>query len=861
MYRCIYSPKYIYSVLVTLIATISGPSFSQLAASGDTTICHGGHAQLSASGGGESYFWYSYPLDSSLEVPQEQNPVVSPNVSTMYVVQSNITTGNLIVNGTFEQGASGFNSEYVNNQLSIETEGTYAVVTDAHLVHPNFFCNQDHTSGTGNFMAINGANITNVKVWYQTLDNIQPNADYEFSSWIASLQTNNPAILQFSINGELMGQPFQVYDSHCFWYQFYHIWNSGTNTQATISIINQDTNISGNDFALDDISFGTVLVYYDTVWVNVLPQFNSHFNWQAAACEEEVTEVYYTGNAPVTSNFHWNFGDAIVMSGSGTGPYEIKYLTPGIHFLSLWVDGEGCASNTTTHSVNVGEEPSAGVSADNQVLIYDSFTTLHGSYSGSPGPFTFSWSPAELLVDPGIINPQTIPMEVTTAFILTVTDQATGCIGFDSVVVEVTDGPLGAYIFANPVEICPGEHSVLTAQGTGGAKSYTYSWISDPPGFTSDLKTVTVEPYVTTVYTVIVDDGLNSAIDTITVTVDPQPVSNAGSDENIPYGTFAYLQGTGFGGAGDDSYHWEPAQLVINPDSANTQTVNLTTTTIFSLVVTNLPSGCVSEPDEVMVNIVGGPLSVVIHPDRPSICRGDTAILTAYASGGNQGNYTYTWSDNLGNSYPSTAQIMVFPADTLEFHVEVNDGFNSAEGFYTLIVHPSAEFSWFGGQDIIKACPFDTVILKPETLPATWDYLWSNGWTGDQITALVTGIGHNIQNYTLTVMNEDGCTFSRSAAIIFDFSVCSGIGEDHSDESIKIMPNPNNGKFRVLLSDTGNFTEILIFSPLAGKVFEKSIEGIKHEIEIDLHQLPAGLYILYLKGPSVFLTRKIIIRP
>ena len=861
MSKYIYLSISVYISLITSLSTISGPSFGQVVASGDTTICQGGHAQLSASGAGESYFWYSYPLDSSLLVPQEQNPVVSPHVSTMYVVQSNVTTGNLIQNGTFEEGVSGFSSEYVNNQLSIENEGTYAVVTDAHLVHPNFFCNEDHTSGSGNFMAVNGSNVTNVKVWYQTLDNIQPNADYEFSSWIASLQTNNPAILQFSINGELLGQQFQVYDSHCHWYQFYNIWNSGDNTQATISIINQNTNISGNDFALDDISFGTVLVYYDTVWVDVLPQFNSHFHRQASACEQEVIEVYYTGNAPDTSNFHWDFGDAVILSGSGPGPYEIKYLTPGIHIISLWVDGDGCASSTTLHTVVVGDEPTVSVYADNQVLIYDSITTLHGTYSGSPGPFSYSWYPPELLTDPGILNPKTIPMEVSTGFILTVTDQTTGCTGHDTVVIEVTDGPLGVYLLGNPLEICPGELSVITAQGMGGAKNYSYSWMSDPPGFTSDLKTVTVQPYVTTVYAVNVNDGLNSAGAAITVTVDPQPVSNAGPDENIPYGTFANLQATGPGGGGSYSYHWEPAQLVINPESAITQTVNLSATTVFNLVVTNLLSGCVSEPDEVVINIIGGPLSVVIHSDRPSICKGDTTMLEAYASGGNQGNYTYSWSDNLGNSYPSTGQIMVFPTDTAEFHVEVHDGFNLAEGFYTLIVRPSAEFNWFGGQDIITACPFDTVILKPEPLPATWDYLWSNGWAGNQITALVTGIGHNIQNYTLTVTNEVGCTFSRSASVIFDFSECSGISEDHADEQIKIMPNPNNGKFRILLSETVNVAEIMLFSPLAGKVFEKNIEGKRHEIDVDLHQLPAGLYILYLKGPSVILTRKIIIRP
>jgi hypothetical protein len=250
----------LYSFVYLLLTILPARTFCQLVASGDTAICQEGSAQLSASGGGASYYWTSFPTDPSLFIPQEQNPVVSPQVSTMYVVQSNIATGNLILNGSFELGVMGFSSEYVNNQETIMDEGTYAVVNDAHLVHPNFFCNDDHTSGNGKFMAVNGAGVANVKVWYLTLNNVQPQTRYEFSTWITSLYPTNPATLQFSINGELMGQPFQAYPATCIWYQFFFIWDSDTNDYATISIVNQNTILSGNDFALDDISFATVLV-------------------------------------------------------------------------------------------------------------------------------------------------------------------------------------------------------------------------------------------------------------------------------------------------------------------------------------------------------------------------------------------------------------------------------------------------------------------------------------------------------------------------------------------------------------------------------------------------------------------------
>ena len=851
----------IYICLSLLLAAFSESAHGQLVASGDTTICQDGQAQLFATGGGVSYYWNSYPTDPSLLIPQVQNPIVSPQVSTMYVVQSNIATGNLILNGTFELGVVGFNSEYINNQVSIMAEGTYAVVNDAHTVHPNFFCNQDHTSGSGKFMAVNGAGVANVKVWNLTLTNVQPGTRYEFSTWITSLYATNPAILQFSINGVLMGSPFQAYSNTCNWYQFFHLWDSETNDQATISIVNQNTILSGNDFALDDISFATVLVYYDTVWVDVLPQFNSTFISPTSACAQEVIIIDYTGNAPDTANFHWDFGGGSILSGSGPGPYEIAYSLPGNPAISLWVDGEGCTSDTSWQFLTIGDSPSVYAYADDNILPYGSSTTLHGSYTGGTGPFTFEWSHPELLVDPDIADPQTIALEFTTSFVFSVTDQAANCIGHDTVVIQVAGGPLGVDLLASPDEICPGEQSILTAQGLGGTENYTYAWVSDPPGFTSGLSTVTVQPDATTEYTVTISDGLSLVSESVIVTVLADPYPYAGIDTTIPYGTSTLLQGTASGGSGNYLYRWEPASLVTNPNSSITQTINLVSTTFFNLTVTDQLTGCSGEPDEVIVQIEGGPLAVVINPDKPALCKGETAILTAYASGGNEGYYTYTWSDDLGNTYPSTQQISVTPDDTLVFHVIIFDGFTYVEAFHTLVVYPSAEFSWVGMQESITACPYDSVILKPDPQLPGWTYLWSNGSILDQIIVKVTGIGFSVQEYTLTIMTADGCTFSKTAQLIFDFAYCTGISEDEPGPSFRIIPNPSNGRFKVEIDKPGNFNELLLYSPISGKVFVKNITGNDREIDINIINLPAGLYVLYLKGTGRPAKGKVLSKP
>ena len=81
--------------------------------------------------------------------------------------------------------------------------------------------------------------------------------DYNFSSFIASIYPASPAVLNFSINGVLLGNSFTASPTVGEWDQFFATWNSGANILATISLVDQNTAASGNDFDLDLISLST----------------------------------------------------------------------------------------------------------------------------------------------------------------------------------------------------------------------------------------------------------------------------------------------------------------------------------------------------------------------------------------------------------------------------------------------------------------------------------------------------------------------------------------------------------------------------------------------------------------------------
>ncbi|MBK7031587.1 MAG: hypothetical protein IPH45_21390 [Bacteroidales bacterium] len=68
------------------------------------------------------------------------------------------------------------------------------------------------------------------------------------------------------------------------------------------------------------------------------------------------------------------------------------------------------------------------------------------------------------------------------------------------------------------------------------------------------------------------------------VHINPTPLADAGIDKSIPYGTNTTLQGSGSGGSGSYSFHWEPASLLVDANVSNPVTVNLSVTTDFLLL-------------------------------------------------------------------------------------------------------------------------------------------------------------------------------------------------------------------------------------------------------------------------------------
>lgn len=383
------------------------------------------------------YLWSTGETTQTIEVDEVgvydvivSSPLGCPGMASLGVAQE------LVVNGDFEQGNVGFFTEYAYaTGYNLWPEGEYAVDNDAHLYHTNFY-GKDHTTPaqTGKFMMINGSTnkIGNPPryriIWQQTVT-VLPNTDYYFSAWGMNLNPAAPAKLQFEINGVPVGtiadldiapKPTsyaQVNINN--WKRFYSnpTWNSGNNTTAVIRIINLNTIAGGNDFGLDDISFGTLRPF-----INLISAPGT--DDQTVCANAPLTQIVYAAasgaTGPVVTGLPTGVtsvytGTTLTISGTPT--------VAGIYNYSVSTTG-GCNPVTVTGTITVQEQTISLASGSSALTVCKdgALTSIQFTLGGTATGATVAGLPAGVT---GMVSGSTLTISgtptVTGIFNYTVT--------------------------------------------------------------------------------------------------------------------------------------------------------------------------------------------------------------------------------------------------------------------------------------------------------------------------------------------------------------------------------------------------------------------------------------------------------
>ena len=227
------------------------------------------------------------------------------------------------------------------------------------------------------------------------------------------------------------------------------------------------------------------------------------------------------------------------------------------------------------------------------------------------------------------------------------------------------------------------------------------------------------------------------------------PIVSAGLDQVIQTGQVTSLAGLFSGGSGNTSSAWSPLAAAVTPTQLNTQTIALTSSTFFTLTVSDASFSCVST-DDILVTVAGGPLQVSAILNVDSICSGDTTSLLAIVSGGS-GVYSYSWNNagSLNNS--TTLNPLAYPNTTTTYQVTVNDGSTTASTSVTLNINQNPAITFVA---LPGVCIDQPTVLLNSASPIGGQY-FGTGVTSGKFDPITAGIGSHAITYNYT--DSNGC--------------------------------------------------------------------------------------------------------
>ena len=526
----------------------------------DTTICFGSTKQLLTTPALLDFCWTP---TTNLSDANSANPTTNTTVPITYYFTATVPGNNLIINGDFSGGNTGFTSQYINATPNT-TEGQYFVGTNVKTWNALMSNCADHTTGTGKMLLVNGAPVPDVGVWNQTVA-VTPNTNYAFSTWIQSLYPPNPAQLSFSINGSDIGTPITASFTNCVWTQFYTTWNSGNNTKASIAIVNKNIFVQGNDFALDDISFSAVTIKRDSVIIKIeTPIVKS--GRDTTTCAGEPVQLQTSGAAT------YNWTPATALSNAGiNNPIASPVNTT--QYIVTGITANGCSA---TDTVIISTNPLPIIQRTSDTLICNNVTAQLWATGGS----SYKWWPANTLSNPSIFNPVASPNNNTLYYLLVT--GANSCTAKDSV--KITLRPAIVFAVSPPDTTCTNKAVQLSASG-GDSYLWSPAAMVTDAGIANPLSKTNAD----VAYTVLIKENTcnTSKLLNTSLKVFPVPVITTSKSNDVS----CTINSAILNASGATIYTWSPAETLSNNNISNPVAAPQTTTN-YTVSGTDLVTKC-----------------------------------------------------------------------------------------------------------------------------------------------------------------------------------------------------------------------------------------------------------------------------
>ena len=264
-----------------------------------------------------------------------------------------------------------------------------------------------------------------------------------------------------------------------------------------------------------------------TTEVVIYPQPTANFNY-TSVCKGTPTQFTSTSTTNPSGqqiqSYQWTFGDG--QTGTGQNVTH-TYAQAGNYQVTLNVTtGNGHCTSSKTQTVPVYAAPVASATAQPSTVIYGGTATLTAN-AGATGTFNFHWEPANMVVNANAQTTQTVPLQATQTYTVTVTNPQGGCSSTAQVTVSMEGSNMTAMASADQYELCEGESTTLHAQPSGGTGNYTFNWTPANTLSNATIQNpVATPPVGETTYTCAVSDGITNQNVSVTIMVHPNEVED-----------------------------------------------------------------------------------------------------------------------------------------------------------------------------------------------------------------------------------------------------------------------------------------------------------------------------------------------
>jgi hypothetical protein len=357
-----------------------------------------------------------------------------------------------------------------------------------------------------------------------------------------------------------------------------------------------------------------------------------------------------------------------------------------------------------------------------------------------------------------------------------------------------------------------------TAAVTGGTPPYNYLWT---PGNQTGATAVNLP---SDTYIVRVSDGNNCSVSSSVTIENVVPVDfHINSTPATCVANDGSVTVTHSGGTGSYSYVWTPDVT----GNTTTSFANHLVTGNYSVVATDLGSGCSETLNEIVANAAG--ITASISNSNDVFCQSDENGSATVVAAGGQPPYIYLWPNG-----DTTATTDHLSAGTWLAMVE---DYNGCRSYASVTIGYTFQSPSISLGDDTMPCIGSPMIINAGSGFAS--YLWSDNSTQSFLSVNTSG------SYSVYVTDANGC--QGFDAVNVQFTTCANYPvTPNLMHEVSAFPNPFADELTVLISGTNSCRIEISITDLVGNLVYTSTDVSKSKAahKVVTPSLHAGAYVL-----------------